>query len=224
LGWFDPFGIDKRGQFAGVFEIYVHHVLDGMDRWYPHSVNARARIYGLNGQRDWVTGNVYLGQDTVGDFFEMNFRPKQGPFIWRVIDTMHVGSFTDTLEFPKLFKVTYPLQLMRHDSVSLSQGFQVLYESPGTDSVRILIQGDSFLAVAFDSAIKRLRTEPYHRSGAQPSTGSYWVSPSDLREFYAPGVAKIFVARQVSQVRRHHGRDFYYRVTVVSELATYTKL
>ncbi len=107
---------------------------------------------------------------------------------WSITGNSDVPTFSIAVESPNSFRITEPDT--RVDTVTKSSGFTIDYDTPGTDSVAIVLVYDEFLSYRSDS---NASTSYWRWETKQANTGSYSVSSSTLTGLPSSGILNIWV-------------------------------
>ena len=199
---------------------------DGNDKWVLNT-SSTADFYGSNGNSESLTEGVKLGGDSLtfsyGYYERSPLTSWDSIQIWTVSDHGSIGNFDDNIVSPRLFTITYPLQLRHNDSVSMRSGFTINYTNTRSDSVRISITLNPLLANAIDSTVPLLNHIPMFVSGLFASTGSFFVSPSDLASFPTKGIIDVHVIAENSINTTHSERTYQISSTCDADVNVFIK-
>ena len=219
------YGAIGSAHYAGEFDAGAQNNENGADAWTSNT-GAKAYFFDTNGTAMLLSSGVSIGSTSLGHntfYIQSPISGWDSLQIWHITDGGEIGTFTDTIVSPRLFAISYPYQLMHHDSVSISSGFTISYSSTRADSVSIIITTDQQLAHAIDSNISVDTSIHTYLSSLLPSTGSFTVSPSYLSSFPAHGILQVDVIAQNKKITNHYGRQFRLASACDASVSTFIK-
>jgi len=136
-------------------------------------------------------------------------------------DAGEVPSIIDSVLAPKEFYITYPNSSTTLDSVSRSKGFICVYESPGTDLVRISLAYEIWVSGQMtdsERSLHRIRIDT-----TVSSTGSYFVTPAMLSVFPKSGNLQMWVTAFGNKIIEIDGRRYQLSAEIASGSYCYLK-
>ena len=210
LSQFDINNVSGSEKYAGYLETTYLNSEDGNLTWHTWG-RARANLYDINGNARNLTGSLDLNGNSLGydhEYSGMNLGWKN-PQIWSTEDDGNIGKFSDTITPPNLFTISFPRQITTHDSISISNGFEIDYSTTGSDSVWIYLATDPLLGHAINTKISSSDSTYTFLSAKTKSTGSYRVSKSTLSGFPTQGAMDVHVIAQKWKITQHLGRSYY---------------
>lgn len=122
--------------------------------------------------------------------------------VWDVTGNANVPTFRDSITSPSRFSITEPDT--KTDTVMKSSGFTLEYNSPGTDSVYIVLEYSLIFSRRIDTTAS---TASWRKVLPSSNTGAYTVSSSHLAGMPTKGWMTITVVAPKFLHRTVSGRD-----------------